>query len=140
MAEVECRAGEKTRAFYIRVFLPWAKEHRLSTNPRYVAHWPTRSDSPEKCCLCRWRRKTGPTGGTTNKQYDWIVLNSLTKNHQSEKAIELAQRCWSRQSELEEKTRLYRFRGTAYGDGESTMRRLPISPRPSGSTRRTPEA
>ena len=35
MAEVECRAAEKMRAFYIRVFLPWAKEHRLSTNPRF---------------------------------------------------------------------------------------------------------
>ncbi len=31
--EIESRAAEKTRAFYIHVFLPWAKEHRISTNP-----------------------------------------------------------------------------------------------------------
>ena len=33
VASIESRAGEKTRAFYLRVFLPWAKEHHVATDP-----------------------------------------------------------------------------------------------------------
>ena len=29
----ESRAAEKTRVFYIRIFLPWAAEHRVPTEP-----------------------------------------------------------------------------------------------------------
>ena len=33
MLEVEGSAADKTRAFYIHVFLPWANKHHLSTRP-----------------------------------------------------------------------------------------------------------
>jgi len=33
IAEVESRAAEKTRSFYIHVFLPWAKENHIATDP-----------------------------------------------------------------------------------------------------------
>ena len=46
MAETEVRAAEKTRAFYIRVFFPWAKEHHVSTHPGlwYLAESGSRED------------------------------------------------------------------------------------------------
>jgi hypothetical protein len=31
--KIERRAAEKTRSFYIHVFLPWAKANRARTNP-----------------------------------------------------------------------------------------------------------
>ena len=31
--KIESFATEKTRSFYIHVFLPWAKEHRVATHP-----------------------------------------------------------------------------------------------------------
>ena len=49
MIQCESRAAEKTRAFYIRVFLPWAKEWRVPTHP---ADWfVARSDRSETLVL-----------------------------------------------------------------------------------------
>ena len=50
IVECESRAAEKTRAFYIHVFLPWAREQHLPTDPQswYVAG---RSDSRENLLL-----------------------------------------------------------------------------------------
>ncbi len=52
MAEIESHAAEKTRSFYIHVFLPWAKLHHVATNPSlwYLA---ARSDPSEKLVLSR---------------------------------------------------------------------------------------
>ena len=33
MIRVESQAAEKTRSFYIHVFLPWAKQHKIATDP-----------------------------------------------------------------------------------------------------------
>ena len=61
MFEVECCAEQKTRAFYIRVFLPWAKEHRLPTNLCASGSLPGHGIP----CF-RGGRRTGPTAGITN--------------------------------------------------------------------------
>ena len=112
MAEVEWRAGDKTRAFYIRVFLPWAKEHRLSTYPQL---WLIgRHADPPKSFDLWLAAENQPYRRHYEQAYDWIVLNSLTKNHQSEKAIKLAAAMLERAVPIEEKARLYEFRGTAY--------------------------
>ena len=49
-AEIESHAAEKTRSFYIHVFLPWAKLHHVATNPSlwYLA---ARSDPSENILL-----------------------------------------------------------------------------------------
>jgi tetratricopeptide (TPR) repeat protein/protein involved in polysaccharide export with SLBB domain len=46
MSEIECQAAEKTRSFYIHVYLPWAKQHHVDTNPT-AWHVGTRADASE---------------------------------------------------------------------------------------------
>jgi tetratricopeptide (TPR) repeat protein/protein involved in polysaccharide export with SLBB domain len=49
--EIECQAQEKTRSFYINVFLPWARQHHIVTQPSnwYIAR---RSDPSEDLIQC----------------------------------------------------------------------------------------
>jgi RHS repeat-associated protein len=58
MIETESRAAEKTRSFYIHVFLPWAKENHVATDPRewYVA---SRFNPEENLLLPRAIRERG---------------------------------------------------------------------------------
>ena len=65
MIECESCAAEKSRAFDICVFLPWAKEHRVSTCPEmwYLAG---RSD-PSQDILLGFRRRTDRIGRITNR-------------------------------------------------------------------------
>jgi hypothetical protein len=56
--EYESRAAEKARAFYIHVFLPWAKEQRAPTRPSlwYIAQ---RSSPGENILLSEGVNKPG---------------------------------------------------------------------------------
>ena len=58
MIETESRTAEKTRSFYIHVFLPWAKENHVATDPRewYVA---SRFNPEENLLLPRAIRERG---------------------------------------------------------------------------------
>ena len=77
--ECESRAAEKTRAFYIHVFLPWAKEQHAPTEP---AAWfvGLRSDSRENLLLSRVDKR-GTYWRDYEDQYDSILLKGKKANH-----------------------------------------------------------
>lgn len=86
--EYESQAAEKIRAFYIRVFMPWANEHHVPTHPPlwYLAQ---RSD-PSENILLQFATAKGPYWNFYERQHDWIILDSLVRKGENEKAIELA--------------------------------------------------
>ena len=59
----------------------------------------------------------GPYRRHIERQYDWIVLNSLAENHQNEKAIKLASGMLEQEGRLHEKAHLFQLRATVYGAG-----------------------
>ncbi len=102
---VESRAAAKTRAFYIRVFLPWAKEYGVKTDPR-------------KWCVAR-REKIGDdfalslTGKDSahwrhyGYAYDIISFHSLTEKGKYEEARLLAEQMRKQAATKEEQANVY---------------------------------
>jgi tetratricopeptide (TPR) repeat protein len=94
----EWRAAEKTRSFYINVFLPWAKDQQLHTNPQlwYLAHDADSRQNPFSDFLTdkedTWRHY--------EYMYNWIVLNSFVQKNEYDKAINLAEEM-QHQAEIE---------------------------------------
>ena len=86
MAECESGADEKTRAFYIHVFLPWAREHRVPTDPRswYIA---SRADCRESIALST-ADKLGTYWRYYERDFDSIMLDSLVNKGENEEAIQ----------------------------------------------------
>jgi tetratricopeptide (TPR) repeat protein len=116
MIECESRAAEKARAFYVHVFLPWASEQRVPTDPNlwYVA---IRSNSGENLLLPHidkrnewWRYYEG--------LYDSIVLNSLVITGENDKVIELASKMQKQAmaNQKGENADVYIHRGRAYAN------------------------
>ena len=83
----ESLAAEKTRAFYIHVVMHWAKRNRVPTHPStwYLAR---RSNSGES--LLRLVTEKDPYWRAYARRYDLIVLDSLARKGEYQKAIELA--------------------------------------------------
>ncbi len=77
---IESQAAEKTRSFYIHVFLPWAKQHKIATNPLlwYLAE---KSDPSETLCLDHVN-KTGTYWLYYENAYDNI--SAWAKAHKQE--------------------------------------------------------
>ncbi len=112
--DVESRAAEKTRAFYICVFLPWAKEHGVPTQPRdwYVA-W--RSDPHENLVLgnigkddMSWRNYA--------TWYDRIMLGTLAAKGKDDEARKLAAEMLKRAATKQEAAEIYGAKGSAYAE------------------------
>lgn len=80
---IEDRAAERTRSFYIHVFLPWAKEHHIATNPEiwYLAAEPDSSELSPKYCTERgsslWRNY--------ESCYDTLVEQGKAEKHKPKK-------------------------------------------------------
>jgi hypothetical protein len=70
--ECESRAAEKTRAFYINIFMYWAKENHLSSNPQiWFLAW--RQD-PHKNIFFGHVTKKHDYWRAYERQYDLICL------------------------------------------------------------------
>jgi tetratricopeptide (TPR) repeat protein len=82
--ECESRAAEKTRAFYIHVFMPWAKEHRLATHP---ALWFLAQRSEPTDTLLRFVTEKEPYWQVYGRQYDLIVSHSLLRKGENQKLL-----------------------------------------------------
>ncbi len=77
MIESESRAAEKTRALYIHMFLPWAKEHHVATHPdSWFLGW--RFDPNDNLFHGRFNEEM-PHWQHFERLYDRIVLHSLTR-------------------------------------------------------------
>jgi tetratricopeptide (TPR) repeat protein len=111
--EAEGAAAEKTRSFYIHVFLPWARQERLPTNPHlWFVGW--RSDPKQNLFLLamsegdpHWRYYEG--------DHDMIVMCSLVASGQHEKADLLAAEMEKRATTTAEKAAVYMSRSQLYG-------------------------
>jgi tetratricopeptide (TPR) repeat protein len=107
--ECESRAADKTRAFYIHVFMPWAKEHHVPTHPAsWFLAW--RSDLKENLLLGRFAEKT-PYWRHYEREYDLIVLYSLTRKGENHRAIELAEEMRKQAETPQELANICRYSG-----------------------------
>ena len=100
----ESPAAEKTRAFYIRVFLPWATEHHVSTRPRL---WHLASGSGGRIQLLSLSPKSDPHWRVYGLLYDAIILGTLIEKGKNDKVIDLSTRMLG-QVESHEKQALLR--------------------------------
>ena len=112
--ECESRAAEKTRAFYIHVFLPWARDQYLPTDP---SKWliAGRADSRQNLLL-RHIEKPGPYWRHYEQRYDANLLDTLLCNGENRKASELVAKMREQATTSEEEAKIYVQRGCAYED------------------------
>ena len=112
IADCEYHAAEKTRAFYIHVFLPWAKDEGVSTDPHswYVGD---RSDSGISSTLARLDKK-GAYWKHNERIYDLILLRQLALRGQSDHVLTLAATLANDSITNEQKAVLQLYRGMAF--------------------------
>ncbi|MCE5267190.1 MAG: tetratricopeptide repeat protein [Planctomycetaceae bacterium] len=114
--ECESRAAEKSRAFYIHRFLPWAQQHRVPTEP-YRWFIALQFDRAENI-LSRVTPGNGSYQRYYRSSYDIIALRSLLTRRDRDKAIETATHLLKHAKTLNEKVTLLRCRGVAYYEKE----------------------
>ena len=116
--EIESRAIDKTRAFYINVFLPWAKEHRVPTDP-WVWYIGTRGDPGENTASLQLDREATHVTAYEHK-YDFTVLQSLVMKCDYKNARTLASKMLADSLVKVEEEGIHVLRGMAYlGDGDA---------------------
>lgn len=89
MIEGEFRAAERTRAFYIHVFLPWAEEQHARTDPRLWFVTVRSGFGKDPLAREDERRTYWKHYEYYEHWYDRLLLCSLVNNGENEKAIEL---------------------------------------------------
>ena len=110
----ESRAAEKTRAFYIHVFLPWAAEHHVPSDPRlwFIAG---RADCKENLVL-DGVDKQSRYWTNYEWEYDQLMVESFVKKGETQKAIAATAKVLERATTNEQKARVYVNIGHAYGE------------------------
>jgi tetratricopeptide (TPR) repeat protein len=105
----EFRAIEKTRSFYIHVFIPWTKEHRKTSHP---AFWfLTWHSDPCKGIHFPCATKVSPYWRSYERWYDLTILNSLVGKGDTQKALDLASLMMKQAESNEERGAIYRLSG-----------------------------
>lgn len=85
MVELECLAAEKARAFFLRVFLPWAREHDVPIHPSswFVGRRTSPSDRvvsvPEHAAVWQYHERC----------FDFWVARALAVKGEYDKALTL---------------------------------------------------
>jgi tetratricopeptide (TPR) repeat protein len=112
MLEVEGSAAEKTRAFYIHVFLPWANKHHLSTRPE---QWcvALRSDPSENLLLSAIGADD-PHWRYYESDRDELVLAGYVQKKEHKKAEGLLAEMLRRARTNQEKAAAYSLQGWLY--------------------------
>jgi tetratricopeptide (TPR) repeat protein len=120
--EVEGIAAEKTRSFYVHVFLPWAKQQHLPTNPvLWCVAW--RSD-PKQNLFLLVIGKDDPHWRYYEQDHDEIVMYTLVENGQDQKADALAAEMEKRAATNEEKAAVFVSRGRMYAKAGNFQRAI----------------
>jgi tetratricopeptide (TPR) repeat protein len=109
---IESRAAEKTRAFYIHIFLPWAKEQHVSTNPD-LWRLGLRSE-PNQDLVLPFVAKSDAYWRDYENYYDHIVLGPLIARGEDQQADKLTAEMLARAKTNVEKAAIYSIRGAAY--------------------------
>jgi len=104
----ESYAAERTRAFYVRVFLPWAQQYGVSTNP-YSWGLGLRSDPMES--LLQFVTENEPYWRAYSRQYDVIVLHSLARRGDNQEALDMAVEMRKHAETTEERAMISRYSG-----------------------------
>lgn len=114
MLNVESRAAEKTRAFYIRVFLPWAIEHGVKTHPRqwYVA---IRS-APDENLFLAHIGKGDPHWLYYARAYDLVSLRLLISKGKDEEAQQLMAEMRKQANTNKEEAEIYSASGRSFAE------------------------
>ena len=109
VVECESRAAEQTRAFYIRVFLPWAREQGMPTHPN---NWflGVRSDSCDSLMLADFPVGT-PYWRSYELQYDLIAVHRLLEEGQCQKALDMLTALGKQPEAAEERATIERWTG-----------------------------
>ena len=91
LADCESRAAEKTRTFYIHVFLPWTKENHIASNPElwYVGG---RSDCKDNLALMNID-KHSLYWTNFECEYDQMLVNSLLHKRRDEESDRPGRQC-----------------------------------------------
>ncbi len=112
MVELESHTIDKTRAFYVNVYLPWAKEHREPTDPR-AWYFCSRPDPVEHIA---WMpiEMHGTYVMHYENGYDFVVLNSLVAKSDAKKVLALAAQLLPRATGDKDKAAIHIDRGYAY--------------------------
>ncbi len=112
LADCESRAAEKTRAFYIHTFLPWAKAHHIHTDPTlwYISG---RSNCKDNLSLSNVDKHSRYW---TNYEwdYDQMTVDSLFAKGEMKKAIAMAARTLRQATTNEQKARIHYSVGNAF--------------------------
>ena len=116
LAHCETRAAEKTRTFYIRVYLPWAKAQHVPTDARlwYVAlgsDWKEDKELPYVGADKHSRYWTN-----YELQYDLMTIDSLVGKGEAQRAVALAAKMLRRATTNEQKAGIYYAIGRAFFD------------------------
>jgi tetratricopeptide (TPR) repeat protein len=118
-AEIEDRAGEMTRSFYIHVFLPWARKHGHATDPLWLG---------------ARLRPNDPLGFVARNSSYWrynesfldaLALGSMIEKGETARASELAAKLVQQPAaDDEERACLFHFRGWAYAEAGETAKAI----------------
>ncbi|MGW8255919.1 MAG: tetratricopeptide repeat protein [Thermoguttaceae bacterium] len=82
----EVLAAQQTRAFYVRFFLPFVIEHKLSTDPSlWFTNW---WDQPDEA-LKNFTDKTSYPWRPYARDYDWLAVERFCSDKEYDKAIPL---------------------------------------------------
>ena len=85
----ELLAAQRTRAFYVRVFLPWAEKQKLPTNPSlWFCDW---WDTPEGA-LANFSDKSAYPWRPYARTHDWATVHRHWRHGQFDKARKLLER------------------------------------------------
>jgi tetratricopeptide (TPR) repeat protein len=109
--ECESKAADSTRAFYMRVFLPLAKEWRLPTHP---TDWYLALSDSGRVPILSLTSKTSAYWQHYEKAYDATALAMLIAKGDWKKAMEAAREAEKRADTNEEKAVIYDAMGRAY--------------------------
>ena len=82
----EYLAAQRTRAFYARVFLPWAEKQKLPTDPGlwFAAWWESAEDT-----LAGFADKTAYPWRPYARQFDWMTVHRLYHDGKFRKTLAL---------------------------------------------------
>jgi tetratricopeptide (TPR) repeat protein len=82
----EYLAAQRTRAFYVQVFLPWAEKQKLSTDPGlwFAAWWESAADT-----LAGFADKTAYPWRPYARQFDWMTVHRLYHDGKFRKTLSL---------------------------------------------------
>ena len=110
-ADVESLAADKTLAFYIHVYLPWAKQHGVATSP---FSWYLGQEREPGQRLRVQLTERDAYWRYTARVYDFIVMESLMRRRDDQKVVSLGAEMSKAALTPEERAEVHRAIGVEF--------------------------